>query len=231
MYHMHAHNILLVRWIVCVCAITHVHSTIFLLPLYSNRMKNCTIKRTIFCFKGLYGLDEVLQFASDDHFFLHNDQLLELEWKNACMTLEGSCDLQLAYVSHIYVHTFLSPSVRILSYLMIWINYIVQYHTTLHLSSGRLCMFRGENKVCKFAIRCVKGLFGISDVLQFASVQDLVHFSTLHSIEIGVKLRPMNVTDHQKQKKQKKMVHSDSKVSEVHNGRDLVLCINCRTLL
>ena len=36
----------------------------------------------------------------------------------------------------------------------------------------------------------------------------------------------MNVTDHQKQKNQKKMgapeMHSDSKVSEVHNGRDLV---------
>ena len=33
-------------------------------------------------------------------------------------------------------------------------------------------------------------------MLQFASVQDLVQFFTLHPFEIEVKLRPMNVTDH-----------------------------------
>ena len=33
-------------------------------------------------------------------------------------------------------------------------------------------------------------------MLQFASVQDLVQFFTRYWCEIGVKLRPMNVTDH-----------------------------------
>ena len=59
-----------------------------------------------------------------------------------------------------------------------------------------LYTFRQENSVCKFAIRQMRGIFGISDVLQFASVQDLVHFFTQHSFEIGVKLIPMNVTEH-----------------------------------
>ena len=79
---------------------------------------------------------------------------------------------------------------------------------------------RKENRTIKHAILHVRGLYGLDEVLQFVSVQDLVHFFTLHTFDIGVKLRPMNVTDHLKQKKQEKMdapeVHSDSKVSEVH---------------
>ena len=59
-----------------------------------------------------------------------------------------------------------------------------------------LCTHRQESGVRKFAIQRVKGICGISDVLQFASVQDMVHFFTLHPFEIGVKLKPMNVTEH-----------------------------------
>ena len=88
-------------------------------------------------------------------------------------------------------------------------------------------VLRQENGVCKFAIRQMKGICGISDVLQFASVQDLVHFFTLHSFEIGVKLRPMNVTEHyqlqQQQNGSPPTTYSNSQVSGVHYS--LVLCI------
>ena len=90
---------------------------------------------------------------------------------------------------------------------------------------------RQENGVCKFAIRRMKGICGISDVLQFASVQDLVHFFTLHSFEIGVELRPMNVTEHyqlqQQQNGSPPTTYSNLQVSDVHYS--LVLCIICRT--
>lgn len=81
-----------------------------------------------------------------------------------------------------------------------------------------------SERVTKHRIFHVKGLYKLSNVhiLQFASVQDLVHFFTLHPLDSGVTLRPMNVTEYNymKHKEQIRMCHvpaveSDSQVSDV----------------
>ena len=95
-----------------------------------------------------------------------------------------------------------------------------------------LCAHRQESDVCKFAIRRVKGICGFSDVLQFASVQDMVLFFTLHPFEIGVKLRPMNVTEHHQLQQLPNGStphgdHSCSQVSEVLLASGLSCIINC----
>ena len=90
--------------------------------------------------------------------------------------------------------------------------------------------------VKKYRIFHVKGLYKFPDMhmLQFASVQDLVHFFTLHPLPVvsGVTLRPMNVTEYcAKHKEQMRMgapaEESDSQVSDVryiiHKGLLLLI--------
>ena len=68
----------------------------------------------------------------------------------------------------------------------------------------------------KIAIHRMKSICGFSDILQFPSIEDLVHFFTLHSFGIGVKLQEMNVTEHYRLQQQQhgSPVYSDSQVSE-----------------
>ena len=90
--------------------------------------------------------------------------------------------------------------------------------------------------VKRYRISHVKGLYKFPDMhmhmLQFASVQDLVHFFTLHPLVSGVTLRPMNVTEYcAKHKEQMRMgapaEESDSQVSDVryiiHKGLLLLI--------
>ena len=90
------------------------------------------------------------------------------------------------------------------------------------LSFSTAHVLREGRGVSKLTIRHVKGFYGLNDLLQFVTIQDLVHFYTLHSFEIEVKLKTMNVTEHYKLRRQKyrsvniPAVKSDSQVSEVH---------------
>ena len=77
-------------------------------------------------------------------------------------------------------------------------------------------MSRKKDIVTKLAIHRIKSICGFSDILQFPSIEDLVHFFTLHSFGIGVKLKEMNVTEHYQLQQQQhgSPVCSDSQVSE-----------------